>query len=53
MSSISVLLYAVLCWAISLNVEDKNRLKNIIKKVGSVVGIGLYLVDIIMDMLFN
>lgn len=45
----SVLFYVVLCWGGSMTAEDRNRINKLIKKAGSVVGLSLDSVDIILN----
>ncbi len=43
----SVILYAVTCWGGGLLEKEKNKLNNLIKKAGSVVGCVLPTIDVI------
>ena len=35
----SILFYAVVCWGNSITVDDRNRIKKLLKKAGSIIGI--------------
>ena len=45
----SVLFYSVVCWGNSINVDDKNRIKKLLKKAGSIIGITPASLEAVME----
>ena len=45
----SVLFYSVVCWGNSINVDDQNRIKKLLKKAGSIIGITPASLEAVME----
>ncbi|KAF7669621.1 hypothetical protein LDENG_00166780 [Lucifuga dentata] len=46
---VSVLFYAVLCWDSTITLEDRNRINELIKKAGSVIGMSPDSLEVILQ----